>query len=211
VGLLPYGRAPGPNRRPFPPPPAHPPSPNQMLELVRADAEQLLGAVAPTSAAADAIGGRVSRLDAVQGRVRDALGLVDLILDRTSCVSGVQAAMAGGDFEAAAGFIATFLDLERRLAGAAGALSDDTGQVEEQRQLLLGAKGQLEAVIAARLDDAVAARDHAAVMRFVKLHKPLGIPQARRGVWGDAGPQTGRHWARGGADARPVAGPRMRS
>jgi hypothetical protein len=47
-------------------------------------------------------------------------------------------------------------------------------------KLLLGAKSQLEGVVAARLEEAVAARDHGAVMRFVKLHKPLGTPQARR-------------------------------
>jgi hypothetical protein len=158
---------------------------SEMLELVRADSEQLLGALRPTAAAAERIGGRVRRLDGVQVRVRAALALVDLILDRTGCVSGVQGAMQAGDFEAAAGFIATFLELERRLAGAAGALSDDTGQVEEQRQLLLGAKGQLEGVVAARLDAAVAARDHAAVMRFVKLHKPLGSPQV--GWWRGGG------------------------
>jgi len=154
---------------------------SEMLELVRADSEQLLGALHPTAAAADRIGSRVRRLDGVQARVRDTLALVDLILDRTSCVSGVQGAMQAGDFEAAAGFIATFLELERRLAGAEGALSDDTGQVEEQRQLLLSAKGQLEGVVAARLDEAVAARDHAAAMRFIRLHKPLGSPQARVG------------------------------
>ncbi|GBF96968.1 hypothetical protein Rsub_09048 [Raphidocelis subcapitata] len=150
---------------------------SEMLELVRADAEQLLGSVASTASAADAIGARVRRLDTAQSRVRAALALVDLILDRTSCVSGVQGAMAGGDFEAAAGHIATFLDLERRLAGAAGALSDDTGQVEEQRQLLLAAKARLEAIVAARLEEAVAARDHAAVTRFVRLHRPLGNAQ----------------------------------
>ncbi|KAI8468195.1 MAG: component of oligomeric golgi complex 4 [Monoraphidium minutum] len=151
---------------------------SEMLELVRADAEALLGSVQATATAADRIGGRVRRLDATQGRVQAALSLVGLILDRTSCVSGVQSAMQAGDFEAAAGYIASFLELERRLAGASGALSDDTGQVEEQRQLLLSAKAQLEGVVAARLEEAVTARDHAAVMRFIKLHKPLGNTQA---------------------------------
>lgn len=45
------------------------------------------------------------------------------------------------------------------------------------KQLLLSAKAQLEAVVAQRLDEAVAAHDHAAVLRFVKLHKPLAAPE----------------------------------
>jgi hypothetical protein len=44
-------------------------------------------------------------------------------------------------------------------------------------QLLLSAKAQLESVVAQRLEEAVAARDHAAVLRFVKLHKPLAAPE----------------------------------
>jgi hypothetical protein len=44
-------------------------------------------------------------------------------------------------------------------------------------QLLLSAKAQLEAVVTQRLEEAVAARDHAAVLRFVRLHKPLAAPE----------------------------------
>lgn len=43
-------------------------------------------------------------------------------------------------------------------------------------QLLLNAKTQLEALVAEKLDTAIAARDHAAVLRFVALHKPLAAP-----------------------------------
>lgn len=44
------------------------------------------------------------------------------------------------------------------------------------QQLLLSAKQQLEAVVHDKLEEAVAARDHAAVLRFVLLHQPLAIP-----------------------------------
>jgi hypothetical protein len=44
-------------------------------------------------------------------------------------------------------------------------------------QLLLSAKAQLESVVSQRLEEAVAARDHAAVLRFVRLHKPLAAPE----------------------------------
>jgi hypothetical protein len=43
-------------------------------------------------------------------------------------------------------------------------------------QLLLSAKHQLETVVHQKLEEAVAARDHAAVLRFVLLHQPLAIP-----------------------------------
>ncbi|KAF6250525.1 component of oligomeric golgi complex 4, partial [Scenedesmus sp. NREL 46B-D3] len=144
---------------------------SEMLELVRADAEQLLNSVHGTAQHADRIGSRVRRLDLQQSNVSETLDLINLILDRTHCVSGVQQAMSAGDYDTAADHIATFLRLEQRLSSAAQGV--DAGQAEEQRQLLLSAKAQLESVVAQRLEEAVAARDHAAVLRFVRLHKPL--------------------------------------
>lgn len=43
-------------------------------------------------------------------------------------------------------------------------------------QLLLSAKQQLETVVHQKLEEAVAAREHAAVLRFVLLHQPLAVP-----------------------------------
>lgn len=43
-------------------------------------------------------------------------------------------------------------------------------------QLLLSAKQQLETVVHQKLEEAVAAREHAAVLRYVLLHQPLAIP-----------------------------------
>lgn len=43
-------------------------------------------------------------------------------------------------------------------------------------QLLLSAKAQLESVVTQKLEEAVATRDHPAVLRFVQLHKPLAAP-----------------------------------
>lgn len=77
---------------------AHSPSslpcpPAQTLELVSADCEQLLSSVQGTASLAEHISCKVRRLDTVQGRVADTLGVINLILDRTSCINGVQAAM----------------------------------------------------------------------------------------------------------------------
>jgi hypothetical protein len=54
------------------------------------------------------------------------------------------------------------------------------------RQLLLSAKQQLEAVVHEKLEEAVAARDHAAVLRFVLLHQPLAIPEKGISRWVEA-------------------------
>jgi hypothetical protein len=42
-------------------------------------------------------------------------------------------------------------------------------------QLLLAAKVQLEQVVSHKLEEATAARDHAGVLRYVLLHRPLGL------------------------------------
>jgi hypothetical protein len=104
-----------------------------MLELVRADAEQLFNSVQSTAQHADRIGSRARRLDLQQGNVSETLDLINLILDRTHCVSGVQQAMAAGDYDTAADHIATFLRLEQRLSPAVQGV--DAGQAEEQRQV----------------------------------------------------------------------------
>lgn len=106
---------------------------HQMLELIRADAEQLYKGVAATALTADRIGSRVRRLDQQQTNVTDTLELINLILDRTHCVSGVQQAMAAQDYDGAAQHIARFLALEQRLSPAV--TGTDAGQVEEQRQV----------------------------------------------------------------------------
>jgi hypothetical protein len=60
----------------------------QMLELVHADAEQLVQGVQTTAKTAERIGARVQRLDLMQSRMQETLELVNLILDRTDCVTG---------------------------------------------------------------------------------------------------------------------------
>jgi hypothetical protein len=104
-----------------------------MLELARADAEQLVNGVQPTAAMADRIGSRVKCLDQQQNNVTATLELIHLVLDRARCVSGVQQAMSSQDYDTAAEHIATFLKLEQRLSPAVQGV--DAVQVEEQRQV----------------------------------------------------------------------------
>jgi hypothetical protein len=91
--------------------------------------------VQSTATTADRIGSRVRRLDQQQTNVTETLELINLILDRTHCISGVQQALASHDYDTAAQHIATFLQLEQRLSTAAAVSGVDAGQVEEQRQV----------------------------------------------------------------------------
>jgi hypothetical protein len=104
-----------------------------MLELVRADAEQLVSGVSGVAHTAQRIGSRVRHLDHIYSNMQATLDLINLILDRTNCVTGVQAAMASEDYDQAASYISKFLELEQQLSAAAQGM--DTGQVEEQRQV----------------------------------------------------------------------------
>uniref|UniRef100_A0A7S3RBF0 Conserved oligomeric Golgi complex subunit 4 n=1 Tax=Dunaliella tertiolecta TaxID=3047 RepID=A0A7S3RBF0_DUNTE len=148
------------------------------LEVVRADCEQLLGSAKSTAELADHISGKVRRLDLAQTRVNEVLESINLILDRTACINGVQAAMDSEDYEVAARHIFTFMDLEAKLSAgghdAAAIAGLDAGQAESQRQVLLEAKERLEAVVDQRFDEAVAQRDAASATRFARLYKPLG-------------------------------------
>lgn len=105
----------------------------QLLELARADAEQVSKSVQSTAQLADRIGSRIRHLNQQQSNVQETLDLINLILDRTHCVSGVQQAMAAQDYDTAAEHIATFLRLEQRLSPTVQGM--DAGQVEEQRQV----------------------------------------------------------------------------
>lgn len=64
-----------------------------MLELVRADCEQMLSSVAGTASLAEHISSKVRRLDTVQSRASAVVAKIDLVLDRTNCINGVQSAM----------------------------------------------------------------------------------------------------------------------
>lgn len=108
----------------------------QVLDLARADAEQLLSRVSPAAQLADRIGSRVRKLDRQAAHVGATLQLIHLVLDRTHCVSGVQAAMAAGDYDAAAQHVSSFLSLEARLSPALR--GGDAGQAAEQRQVRRG-------------------------------------------------------------------------
>ncbi|GAX77377.1 hypothetical protein CEUSTIGMA_g4823.t1 [Chlamydomonas eustigma] len=144
----------------------------EALELIHEDCQQMLQSVQATSVLAAHISGKVRTLDTAQSRVQETLSDIKSILDRTNCINGVQAAMDSQDYETAANFICTFIELDAKMASHRELFED--GQEDAQRKVLMEAKAQLEVVVDKQLEEAVAQRNQAAVLRYAKLYKPLG-------------------------------------
>ncbi|XP_002964874.2 conserved oligomeric Golgi complex subunit 4 [Selaginella moellendorffii] len=140
----------------------------EVLEIVRADAEQMLRSVESTCSLANLVSGKVRELDLAQSRVQETLARIEAIVDRGSCIDGAQKALASEDYESAARNVERFLQLEERMGGLVDPASD-------QHVQLLESKRKLEEVIKKRFYAAVDARDHAGVVRFASLFAPLGL------------------------------------
>jgi hypothetical protein len=85
---------------------------SQVLELVRADSDQMAASVRSTCTLAEHVSGKVRELDMAQSRVQDAITRINAIVDRTSCIEGVKTALEAEDYEAAAKYVETFLELD---------------------------------------------------------------------------------------------------
>ena len=105
----------------------------QVLEVVHADAEQLLNYVEDASHVAEGISHTVKALDTTQSNVKSALDHIKLLTDRSrlchtashtdywlvcrsSCVLRLRESMDKGEYESAAECIARFHSLENELA-----------------------------------------------------------------------------------------------
>lgn len=146
----------------------------EMLEVVRADAETLAAGVASTSQLSERVSSKVRELDAAQSHVRDTLAAINVIVDRSNCIYGVREALNSGNFEAAAGYVDTFMDLEDRY----GPVRDGDGQqAVEQEQILMEAKQKLGGTVRQKLAGAIEARKHEDVVRFTRLYRPLRMQE----------------------------------
>jgi len=141
----------------------------EVLEVMQVDAEQLQGSVASTADLADRVSRKVRELDVAGSAVEGALSRIRLVMDRSNCIDGVKAAMESEDFEAAARYVSTYLQLD----GQAAPLEE--GQGEDQAAVLQAARKQLGQVVRERFRTAVDSRDHAGVIRFTKLYVPLSL------------------------------------
>ncbi|KAJ0113210.1 hypothetical protein Patl1_00691 [Pistacia atlantica] len=139
----------------------------EVLDIVKADSDHMLSNVRSTSDLADQVSGKVRELDLAQSRVNDTLLRIDAIVERNNCLDGVRTAMDEENFEAAANYVQRFIEIDGKYK--------DSGS--EQREQLMAAKKQLEAIVKKRVVAAVDQRDHGTILRFIKLYSPLGIEE----------------------------------
>lgn len=149
----------------------------EVLEFVRSDAEQMLRSVSSTCDLADHVSGKVRELDLAQSRVQSTLARIDAIVDRTNCIDGAKQALEVEDYETAAKYVETFLQLDAEFDEAGPGLDSAAGKVTgtEQRRQMLESKQKLEGIIRKKLAAAIEVKDHANVVRFVKLYPPLRL------------------------------------
>lgn len=159
---------------------------SQALQMAKIEALQLCASTADTAALADRVSSKVRALDSAQSRVRGTLARIEVVVDRSRAVEGVQSALERDDLEAAAGCVARFLEIEdeerRSEAGhavpavvdapRAGGLAE---QEARQSSAMLEWKGKVEAAVRARTAEAVASKDHGAVAHFARLYGPLRL------------------------------------
>lgn len=150
----------------------------EVLELVRVDADQMLDSVNSTSTLAEHVSGKVRELDVSQSRVQETITRIDAIVNRTSCIDGVSSAIDSEDYESAAKYVHTFLQLDKDFSTAP--LSSLEGQAEsalEQRRLLLESKAKLEEIIREKFKEASENKDQPNVEKFAKIFVPLGLSE----------------------------------
>lgn len=139
----------------------------EVLEIVRADADHMLSNVRSTCDLADQVSGKVRELDLAQSRVSDTLLRIDAIVERGNCIDGVKKALESEDFESAAKYVQTFLQID--------ATYKDSGS--DQREQLFASKKQLEGIVRKRLAASIDQRDHPNILRFIRLYTPLALEE----------------------------------
>ncbi|PKA60038.1 Conserved oligomeric Golgi complex subunit 4 [Apostasia shenzhenica] len=140
---------------------------SHLIDLARSDADLLLDSVRSTADLADQVSRKVRELDLAQSRVESTLSRIDAIVERSHCLDGARRALDSEDYDSAAIFIHSFLQIDSRFR--------DSGS--DQREQLLDCKRQLEAIVRKRLATAVDQRDHPTILRFVRTFSPLGLQE----------------------------------
>lgn len=164
------------------------------LQVAKAEALQLRSSTADTAALADKVSSKVRALDAAQSRVRGTLSRIEVVVDRSRAVEGVESALERDDLEAAAGCVARFLEIESEeknhllststtadgntggLPTSSNLVSVSSGVAEQEAAQVASMvewKGKVEQAVRARTAAAVAAKDHGAVARYSSLYGPL--------------------------------------
>ncbi|XP_008459829.2 conserved oligomeric Golgi complex subunit 4 [Cucumis melo] len=139
----------------------------EVIGIVEADADYMLSNVTSTCDLADQVSAKVRDLDLAQSRVNSTLLRIDAIVERGNCIEGVKKALDSEDYESAAKYVQTFLQIDDKYK--------DSGS--DQREQLLESKKLLEGIVRKRLSAAVDQRDHAMILRFIRLYSPLGLEE----------------------------------
>lgn len=130
-----------------------------VLPVIKSDSDHTLSNLRSTSDLADQVTRNVRTLDLAQSRVSHTLLLIDAIVDRANCLDGVVKALDSEDFESAANYVHTFLQIDAKY--------EDSGS--DQREKLLAYKNQLERIVQKRLSVAVDQLDHPSILRFIRF------------------------------------------
>lgn len=140
---------------------------SEVLDIVKSDSEQMFSSVCSTCDLADDVSRKVRELDLAQSRVRSTLLRINAIVERGNCLEGVNKALETEDYESAAKYVQTFLQIDAEYK--------DSGS--DQRERLMASKKQLEGIVRKKLSAAVDQRDHPAILRFIRLYTPLGLEE----------------------------------
>lgn len=144
---------------------------SDILDIVKSDSDYMLSNVTSTSHLADQVSLKVRELDLAQSRVRSTLHRIDAIVERGNCLDGVLRALDTEDYESAARYVQTFLQIDAQFKDSG------SDQIQIQRERLLDVKKQLEGIVRKKLSSAVDQRDHPSILRFVRLYTPLGLEE----------------------------------
>eukprot|EP00898_Chlorokybus_atmophyticus_P002420 jgi/Chlat1/3179/Chrsp22S03409 len=77
----------------------------EVLDLVKAEAEQMASSVGSTAALAERVSGKVRELDRAQGRVSECIARISTIVDRANCIEGARTALDAADYEQASNML----------------------------------------------------------------------------------------------------------
>ncbi|KAI3882934.1 hypothetical protein MKW92_027942 [Papaver armeniacum] len=119
----------------------------EVLDFVKFEADSMLLNVKSTCDLADQVSGK-----------------------RGNCIEGAKKAIEIEDYESAAKFVQTFLEIDEKF-------SDSDGGSDDQRQQILDSKKKLEGIVRKKLTSAVDQRDHSTIKRFIMLFPLLGLEE----------------------------------
>lgn len=140
-------------------------SSHHLLSSVRSDADHLLASVRSTSDLADRVSSKVRELDLAQSHVQATLSRIDAVVERGHCLDGARRALDAEDYESAADFVRTFLQIDARYRDPSS----------DQREQMMEIKRQLESIVRRRLSAAIDQREKPSILRFVRIFPPLGL------------------------------------